>query len=74
MTVLEQSKIQNLTIVNDFGIISYNDSSLKKVVENGITTISTDFAMMGTLLAKMILENRKEQIENKSRLIIRNSL
>lgn len=74
VTVLEQSKIQNLTIVNDFGIISYNDSSLKKVVENGITTISTDFAMMGTLLAKMILENRKEQIENKSSLIIRNSL
>lgn len=74
VNVLEQSKIQNLTIVDDFGIISYNDTPLKKVVENGITTISTDFLMMGTLLANMVLENRKEQIENQSSLIIRNSL
>lgn len=72
--VLEQSKIQHLKIVEDFGIISYNDTPLKKVVENGITTISTDFARMGTLLAAMILENRKLQIENLSSLIIRNSL
>jgi DNA-binding transcriptional regulator YhcF (GntR family) len=72
--VLEQSKIQDLKIVEDFGIISYNDTPLKKVVEKGITTISTDFTAMGTLLATMILENRKEQIENKSSLIVRNSL
>ena len=74
VNVLEQSKIQNLKIVEDFGIISYNDTPLKKVVENGITTISTDFAKMGTSLANMILENRKEQIENESSLIVRNSL
>ncbi len=72
--VLEQSKIQDLKIIEDFGIISYNDTPLKKVVENGITTISTNFAMMGNLLADMILENRKEQIENVSSLIFRNSL
>ena len=74
VNVLERSKIQNLKIVEDFGIISYNDTPLKKVVENGITTISTDFAKMGTSLANMILENRKEQIENESSLIVRNSL
>lgn len=74
VNVLEQSKIQNLKIVEDFGIISYNDTPLKKVVENGITTISTDFTMMGKLLASMILENKKEQVENKSNLIIRDSL
>jgi DNA-binding transcriptional regulator YhcF (GntR family) len=72
--VLEQSKIQNLKIVEDFGIISYNDTPLKKVVENGITTISTNFSMMGNLLANMILDNTKEQIENDSSLIIRSSL
>lgn len=74
VNVLEQSKIQNLQIVEDFGIISYNDTPLKKVVENGITTISTDFAIMGSLLARMILENKKEQVENVSNLIFRNSL
>jgi DNA-binding transcriptional regulator YhcF (GntR family) len=74
VNVLEQSKIQNLKIVADFGIISYNDTPLKKVVENGITTISTNFAKMGILLATMVLENKKDQIENESNLIIRNSL
>ncbi|MGV3698114.1 GntR family transcriptional regulator [Flavobacterium sp.] len=74
VTVLEQAKLQELKIVADFGIISYNDTALKKVVENGITTISTDFKKMGALLANMVLDNRKEQIENQSSLIVRNSL
>lgn len=74
VNVIEQAKMQNLVIGSDFGIISYNETPLKKVVENGITTISTDFSRMGTLLAEMILENKRIQIENKSSLIIRNSL
>jgi DNA-binding transcriptional regulator YhcF (GntR family) len=74
VNVLEQSKAQGFKIVEDFGIISYNDTPLKKVVENGITTISTNFTAMGILLANMILENKKEQIENECSLIIRNSL
>lgn len=74
VNVLEQSRTQNLKIVEDFGIISYNDTPLKKVVGNGITTISTNFTKMGNLLANMVLENKKEQIENESNLIFRNSL
>lgn len=72
--VIEQSKIQKLRIGQDFGIISYNDTPLKKVVENGITTISTDFKAMGSILTEMIFYNKKEQVENKSQLIIRASL
>ncbi len=72
--VIEQSKLQLLQLGVDFGIISYNETPLKKVVENGITTISTDFKAMGKLLANMILENKKEQIENENRLILRKSL
>jgi DNA-binding LacI/PurR family transcriptional regulator len=72
--VIEKSKHQNLILGVDFGIISYNETPLKKVVENGITTISTDFVAMGKILAQMILKGKKEQIENKSTLIIRHSL
>lgn len=72
--VIEKSKAQNLKLGLDFGIISYNETPLKKVVENGITTISTDFNEMGRQLAMMVLENKKVQIENKNSLIIRNSL
>lgn len=74
VSVIEKSKLQNLKLGQDFGIISYNETPLKKVVENGITTISTDFEAMGKILAKMILNGKKEQIENKCSLIIRNSL
>ena len=72
--VIEKSKVQNLKLGTDFGIISYNETPLKKVVENGITTISTDFESMGKLLAEMVLKGRKEPIENKCSLHIRNSL
>ena len=72
--VIEKAKLQNLKLGTDFGIISYNETPLKKIVENGITTISTNFEDMGKILAQMILKGKKEQIENKSNLIIRNSL
>lgn len=72
--IIEQSKSQNLVIGQDFGVISYNDTALKKVVENGITTISTSFNAMGTILAQMLLNNSKKQVENKCELIFRNSL
>jgi DNA-binding transcriptional regulator YhcF (GntR family) len=72
--VIEKASEQNLKLGTDFGIISYNETPLKKVVSNGITTISTDFTTMGKLLAQMVLTGKKEQIENKSALIIRNSL
>jgi len=74
VSVIEKSKLQNLTLGIDFGIISYNETPLKKVVENGITTISTDFSAMGKIMAEMILNGNKKQIENKCSLIIRNSL
>ena len=74
VNVIEKSKQQDLILGVDFGIISYNETTLKKVVENGITTISTDFVAMGKILAQMILNGKKEQIENKCTLIIRKSL
>lgn len=72
--VIENARNQNLKLGNDFGIISYNETPLKKIAANGITTISTHFEAMGKILAEMVLKGSKQQIENKSSLIIRNSL
>jgi DNA-binding transcriptional regulator YhcF (GntR family) len=72
--VIEKARQQNLKLGTDLGIISYNETPLKKVVANGITTISTNFTTMGKLLAEMVLTGKKEQIENKSALILRSSL
>lgn len=74
VNVIEQARVQHLKIGKDVGIISYNDIPLKKVVGNGITTISTDFTAMGRLLAEMIVLQKKENIENACSLIQRGSL
>ena len=63
-----------LTLSKDLGIISYNDTLLKEIVEGGITTISTDFKKMGGRLAQMVMQKESIKIENTNNLIIRNSL
>lgn len=41
--LLKAAKTQKLIVGEDIGVISYNDTPLKEVVAEGITTISTDF-------------------------------
>jgi DNA-binding transcriptional regulator YhcF (GntR family) len=65
---------KNLHLGHDFGIVSFNDTTLKEVVAGGITTISTNFNLMGQTLARMIQEKSSEKIRNQSALIRRNSL
>lgn len=72
--LVKQSKKQDLLPGNDIGIISYNDTPLKEVVADGISTISTDFEAMGKSLAEMVLNNTKKQIHNPASLIMRKSL
>lgn len=72
--IIKKIKEQSLEIASDIGVISYNDTLLKEVVADGITTISTDFSVMGATLATMISNNSYQQIENPSKLILRKSL
>lgn len=65
---------KSLELGIDVGIVSFNDTMLKEVVAGGITTISTDFQLMGQTLARMILERSSDKIRNHSALIRRNSL
>ena len=58
----------------DTGIISFNETPLKKIVANGITTISVDYSQYGILLADMILNHKKEHLVNEMKLILRDSL
>ncbi|MFC3198886.1 GntR family transcriptional regulator [Parapedobacter deserti] len=57
--LLDQVISLQLKIGQDVGIISYNETPLKKFILNGITTISTDFKRMGEAAAAVILENAK---------------
>lgn len=72
--IIKKIKENKLVLTKDVGIISFNDTLLKEVVEDGITTISTDFNLMGERLAQMILNNEQIRIENPSSLILRKSI
>jgi len=72
--IIKKLKEEKLTLSRDLGIISYNDTLLKEIVEGGITTISTDFKSMGERLAQIVMNKEQVQVENPNTLIIRNSL
>jgi DNA-binding transcriptional regulator YhcF (GntR family) len=49
---LDQCSEQGLIIGRDAGVISYNETPMKKYVKDGITVISTDFVMLGKKAAE----------------------
>lgn len=64
----------NLKVGEEVGIISYNEIPLKKIILNGITTISSDFNQMGKIAAELILSNSREHVEVPFKLTLRASL
>lgn len=74
ISIIKQVKEKKIKIKKDIGIISFNESPLKEIIEGGITTISTNFSMMGKKLAEMIESNNRTLIENEIKLISRNSI
>lgn len=71
--LIEKSKMEKLIPGEDFGIISYNETDLKKVIHNGISTISTNFELMGTTIAELVKLKSRRRIYNESNFIIRDS-
>jgi DNA-binding LacI/PurR family transcriptional regulator len=63
-----------ISVGKDIGIISYNETPLKKFILDGITTISTDFRHMGEKAGELILSKKKQHIENPFEIRIRSSI
>ena len=72
--LIERILTTPLQVGKNVGVISYNETPLKKIILNGITTISTDFELMGQKAAQMILESATEHVENPFSLTLRASL
>lgn len=64
----------NLIVGKQVGLISYNETPLKKFIMNGLTTISTDFEKMGRTAAELVLNSSKEHVQNPFELVLRGSL
>ena len=72
--LIEKILATKLKVGKHVGVISYNETPLKKIILNGITTISTDFEIMGEKAAQLILEQSTEHIEIPFYLTLRASL
>ena len=72
--LLKQAELEDLEAGKDFGIISYNDTPLKEILAGGITTLSTDFKLMGKTMAGLIETKAITTVANPWKLNIRKSL
>jgi len=72
--ILEQANKKKFKLREDFGLLSYNDTPMKRFIAEGITVISTDFKLMGQKAAEFALNNSKLDFLVPTELIIRESL
>jgi DNA-binding transcriptional regulator YhcF (GntR family) len=72
--MLRDSKEKKLKLGEDIGILSHNDEPVKEIIFDGITTYSTDFALMGKRAARFVLDKKPAQEIIPTKLIRRNSL
>jgi len=72
--LIEKIITTRLVVGKDVGVISYNETPVKKIILNGITTISTDFKMIGEKAAEQVLTNSRKHVAVPFYLNLRASL
>jgi DNA-binding transcriptional regulator YhcF (GntR family) len=67
-------RAKNWKLGVDVGVVAYNDNTVKEILEDGITTISTNHDEIGRIAAEMILTKKFSRIKSPFSLTRRNSL
>lgn len=71
---LDQCAEKKLLPGKDVGVISHNETPMKKYVKEGITVISTDFKLMGRKAAEFVVNGKPIQLCIPTKLKIRSSI
>lgn len=74
VVLIEKILVSKFKVGKEIGVISYNETPLKKIILNGITTISTDFEAMGIETAEIIKTGKKARVAIAFKLTQRASL
>lgn len=74
VSLIKEMHRRELRAGRDVGIISYNDTAMKEIVEGGVTVISTDFRELGVAAARRVLAPEKSDTLVPTRLIVRKTL
>ena len=72
--VIKLCREHQLQLGKHIGLITYNDTDVKEILEGGITTVAVDFKKMGELTARKILDKVRDVEVISSQLILRSSL
>jgi DNA-binding transcriptional regulator YhcF (GntR family) len=72
--LIKKIREKKLEVGKHVGVISYNETPIKEIILNGITTISSDFKFMGEKAAELILNKSKQHFAVPFYLTLRNSL
>ena len=73
--IIKEARRKGMVVGEDIGVISYNETELKEIIEGGITVISTDFTRMGQLAADFVRGKREVKQETiPTEVILRSSL
>jgi DNA-binding transcriptional regulator YhcF (GntR family) len=72
--LIKKIREKKLEVGKQVGVISYNETPIKEIILNGITTISSDFKFMGEKAAEIILNKSTQHFAVPFYLTLRNSL
>ena len=72
--LVKKAMLKRFKLGREVGLISFNETTLKEILANGIATISTQFQTMGTTAASLILDKQTIKIKNPFSLIRRPSI
>jgi DNA-binding transcriptional regulator YhcF (GntR family) len=74
--IVEQCMESSYELGKTIGVLSYNETPMKRIIANGISVISTDFALMGVRAADYMLTPFSNEIHDviPTSLIMRGSL
>lgn len=73
-SIIKVITARKLQIGRDIGLMSFDDTPLKEVLIGGVTTLTTDFALMGRTAAQLIRDKEYRRIANPWHLYDRGSL
>ncbi|MFV0554517.1 MAG: substrate-binding domain-containing protein, partial [Mangrovibacterium sp.] len=72
--LLDQCAEEGLELGEDVGVLSYNETPMKKYIKNGISVITTDFKEMGKEVARFVEAGEAVDKCIPTRLIKRSSI
>lgn len=72
--VVKQGRLKGLKCGQDFGLLAYNDIPSYEVIDEGITSLSIDWEMMGNEAANFVLNNALIQKYLPTEVRLRKSL